>query len=64
VATTIARRPSAITSSAVIAGCAVSALDIGLWDLAGKAANLPLAKLWGATTDTAVAAGAPTPSTT
>ena len=34
-----------------IAGCAVSALDIGLWDLAGKAANLPLAKLWGATTD-------------
>src|SRR5215831_6315905 len=34
-----------------IAGYAVSALDIGLWDLAGKAANLPLAKLWGATTD-------------
>ena len=34
-----------------IAGYALSALDIGLWDLAGKAANLPLAKLWGATTD-------------
>src|SRR5262249_15618573 len=25
--------------------------DIGLWDLAGKAAKLPLAKLWGATRD-------------
>src|ERR1700730_6411796 len=34
-----------------IAGYALSALDIGLWDLAGKTANLPLAKLWGATTD-------------
>src|SRR5713226_1440229 len=34
-----------------IAGYALSALDIALWDLAGKTANLPLAKLWGATTD-------------
>jgi L-alanine-DL-glutamate epimerase-like enolase superfamily enzyme len=40
-----------------IAGYAVSALDIGLWDLAGKAANLPLAKLWGATTDSVDAYG-------
>ena len=30
-----------------IAGYALSALDIGLWDLAGKAARLPLYKLWG-----------------
>ena len=34
-----------------IAGYALSALDIALWDLTGKAAGLPLAKLWGATTD-------------
>jgi len=34
-----------------IAGYAVSALDIGLWDLVGKAAGLPLYKLWGAFTD-------------
>src|SRR2546423_14606626 len=27
---------------------ALSALDIGLWDIAGKAAGLPLYKLWGA----------------
>ena len=27
---------------------ALSALDIGLWDIAGKAAKLPLYKLWGA----------------
>jgi L-alanine-DL-glutamate epimerase-like enolase superfamily enzyme len=31
-----------------IAGMALSALDIGLWDIAGKAAKLPLYKLWGA----------------
>ena len=34
-----------------IAGMALSALDIGLWDIAGKAAKLPLNKLWGAVTD-------------
>jgi len=34
-----------------IAGYALSALDIGLWDLVGKAAGLPLYKLWGAVTD-------------
>ena len=34
-----------------VAAYAVSALDIGLWDLAGKAAGLPLYKLWGAFTD-------------
>ncbi|MGQ0653718.1 MAG: mandelate racemase/muconate lactonizing enzyme family protein [Betaproteobacteria bacterium] len=34
-----------------IAGYALSAMDIGLWDLAGKAANLPLFKLWGAYSD-------------
>ena len=34
-----------------LAGMALSALDIGLWDLAGKAAKLPLCKLWGAVTD-------------
>jgi L-alanine-DL-glutamate epimerase-like enolase superfamily enzyme len=34
-----------------IAGMALSALDIGLWDIAGKAAGLPLYKLWGAVTD-------------
>jgi len=34
-----------------IAGMALSALDIGLWDVAGKAAKLPLYKLWGAVTD-------------
>ena len=31
-----------------VAAYALSALDIGLWDLAGKAAGLPLYKLWGA----------------
>jgi L-alanine-DL-glutamate epimerase-like enolase superfamily enzyme len=40
-----------------IAGYAVSALDIGLWDLAGKAAGLPLYKLWGAVTDRVEAYG-------
>ncbi len=34
-----------------IAGMAISALDIGLWDLAGKAAGLPLYKLWGGAAD-------------
>ena len=34
-----------------IAGYAVSALDIGLWDLVGKTAGLPLYKLWGGLTD-------------
>ncbi|OGA70248.1 MAG: hypothetical protein A3G81_26960 [Betaproteobacteria bacterium RIFCSPLOWO2_12_FULL_65_14] len=34
-----------------IAGMALSALDIGLWDLAGKAAGLPLYKLWGGAAD-------------
>ena len=34
-----------------IAGMALSALDIALWDLAGKAARLPLYKVWGAVTD-------------
>src|SRR5205814_10322855 len=40
-----------------IAGMALSALDIGLWDLAGKAAKLPLYKLWGAVTDRVPAYG-------
>jgi D-arabinonate dehydratase len=34
-----------------VAAYALSALDIGLWDIAGKAAELPLCKLWGAVTD-------------
>lgn len=34
-----------------VAAYALSALDIGLWDLCGKAAKLPLFKLWGAVTD-------------
>jgi L-alanine-DL-glutamate epimerase-like enolase superfamily enzyme len=34
-----------------VAAYALSALDIGLWDVVGKAANLPLFKLWGAVTD-------------
>ncbi len=34
-----------------VAAYAISALDIGLWDLAGKVAGLPLYKLWGAVTD-------------
>src|SRR5438034_1270644 len=40
-----------------VAGYALSALDIGLWDIAGKAAGLPLAKLWGAVTDRVPAYG-------
>ncbi len=34
-----------------LAGMAVSAIDIALWDLAGKAAGLPLYRLWGAVSD-------------
>src|SRR6266540_3726568 len=34
-----------------VAAYALSALDIGLWDIAGKAAKLPLYKLWGAVSD-------------
>lgn len=40
-----------------IAAYALSALDIGLWDLAGKRAGLPLYKLWGALTDRVPAYG-------
>ena len=34
-----------------IAGYALSAMDIGLWDIVGKCAKLPLYKLWGAHSD-------------
>ena len=40
-----------------IAGMALSALDIGLWDITGKAAGLPLCKLWGEVTDSVPAYG-------
>ncbi len=40
-----------------VAAYALSALDIGLWDIAGKAARLPLYKLWGAATDRVPAYG-------
>jgi L-alanine-DL-glutamate epimerase-like enolase superfamily enzyme len=40
-----------------IAGYAVAALDIALWDIVGKAAGQPLAKLWGALTDRVPAYG-------
>src|SRR3954463_11044375 len=40
-----------------IAGMAISALDIALWDLAGKAAGLPLYKMWGGFTDRVSAYG-------
>ena len=40
-----------------LAGMAISALDIALWDLAAKAANLPLYRLWGAITDRVAAYG-------
>src|SRR5712692_572867 len=40
-----------------IAAYALSALDIALWDIAGKAAGLPLYKLWGAATDRVAAYG-------
>jgi L-alanine-DL-glutamate epimerase-like enolase superfamily enzyme len=34
-----------------VAAYAISALDIGLWDLAGRVAGLPLFKLWGGVRD-------------
>ena len=40
-----------------VAGYAISTLDIALWDIVGKAANLPLYKLWGAVTDRVPAYG-------
>jgi len=40
-----------------IAGYALSALDIGLWDIVGKSAKLPLYQLWGAYTDSVAAYG-------
>ena len=40
-----------------VAGYAISTLDIALWDVVGKAANLPLYKLWGAVTDRVPAYG-------
>jgi len=40
-----------------VAAYALSALDIALWDLVGKAAGLPLYKLWGAVTDRVPAYG-------
>ena len=40
-----------------VAGYALSALDIGLWDIVGKCAKLPLYKLWGAHTDSIPAYG-------
>ena len=40
-----------------VAAYALSALDIGLWDLAGKVAGLPLFKLWGACRDRVPAYG-------
>jgi L-alanine-DL-glutamate epimerase-like enolase superfamily enzyme len=40
-----------------IAAYALSALDIALWDIVGKAAGLPLHKLWGGVTDRVPAYG-------
>jgi L-alanine-DL-glutamate epimerase-like enolase superfamily enzyme len=40
-----------------IAGYAVAALDIALWDIVGKAAGQPLARLWGAMVDRVAAYG-------
>lgn len=40
-----------------IAGMALAALDIGLWDLTAKAAGLPLYRLWGGCTDRIAAYG-------
>jgi L-alanine-DL-glutamate epimerase-like enolase superfamily enzyme len=40
-----------------VAAYALSALDIGLWDLVGRAAGQPLYRLWGALTDRVPAYG-------
>jgi L-alanine-DL-glutamate epimerase-like enolase superfamily enzyme len=40
-----------------VAAYGIAALDIGLWDIAGKVAGQPLYKLWGAYTDRAEAYG-------
>ncbi|HEU5321923.1 MAG TPA: mandelate racemase/muconate lactonizing enzyme family protein, partial [Methylomirabilota bacterium] len=40
-----------------VAGYALSALDIALWDLVGRAAGQPLHRLWGAVTDRVPAYG-------
>lgn len=40
-----------------VAAYALAALDIGLWDIAGKAAGLPLHKLWGAASESVPAYG-------
>jgi L-alanine-DL-glutamate epimerase-like enolase superfamily enzyme len=40
-----------------VAAYALSVLDIGLWDLVGKVAGMPLYKLWGAVTDRVPAYG-------
>src|SRR6266446_4568263 len=40
-----------------VAAYALSALDIALWDIVGKAAGLPLYKLWGGVTDRVAAYG-------
>lgn len=40
-----------------VAAYALSALDIALWNIVGKAAGLPLCKLWGAVTDRVPAYG-------
>ena len=40
-----------------VAAYALSALDIGLWDVAGKAAGMPLYKMWGGVSDRIAAYG-------
>lgn len=40
-----------------IAAYALSAIDIGLWDVVGKAARMPCYKLWGGVTDRVAAYG-------
>src|SRR4030095_6310540 len=47
-----------------VAAYALSALDIALWDIVGKAAGLPLYKLWGAVTDRVPAYGSGGPPAT